>query len=73
MQFLVDPPITMQFLVDPFQLGGGGGGGAKNRILGEYRSYLLLVTGGKQKSTPTPSNSSSVGFASSEWSLTIFN
>ena len=27
MKFLVDPPITMQFLFDPFRLGGGRGEG----------------------------------------------
>ena len=34
-------------------------------------SYLVTCDRGKTKSTPTPSNCSSVGFASSEWSLTI--
>ena len=47
MQFFVDPPITVQFLFDPFRLGRGGG--VRYRILGEYRDirgnvvHLLLL------------------------------
>ena len=42
MEFLVDPPITIEFLVDPFRQGGGAWG-ISYRISGEYRARYILA------------------------------